>query len=91
LMPLYYALGITISTSWRYIATLIVYYAGYVTAFLSTITVVGWVIAAAGAWYISNQAGSISSALGSDLFRRRGIDITAGWWWGLPYACFSAR
>ncbi|NCC79047.1 MAG: hypothetical protein EOM07_05535 [Clostridia bacterium] len=49
----------------------------------------GKIIALAGAAYIVATAGSIAPAFVSALMRRRGLDITVGWWYGLPQLSFS--
>lgn len=51
----------------------------------------GNIIALVGAAYIVSTAGSIAPAFVSALMRRRGLDITVGWWYGLPQLSFSAR
>lgn len=87
-----FAIGATAGMSAGSIAGLVSAAAGYVgTLVAASIPAVGWVLGAALTACILNQAGSIASALVSDMFRGRGIDITLGWWYGTPYASFSAR
>lgn len=63
-----------------------------ILATLTAIPVVGHVLAVLGKIYVAMQAMVIAEAFFTALTRRKGLDITVGWWWGwIPYANFSGR
>lgn len=66
--------------------------AGYLAGLLATSIPIGGLIAGgilvAIIW---NQASSIASALFTDMFRRRGVDVGLGWFFCTPYLSFSPR
>lgn len=65
---------------------------GYVAGWLMSFGPAGLVAAGVLAAYISGQASNIASALYNDLVCfKKGVDVSLDFWFGVPYACFTAR
>lgn len=64
----------------------------YVAGWLASFGPAGCVAAAVLATYICGQATNIASAFVNDLvWFKKGVDVTLDFFFGVPYACFTAR
>ena len=86
-----FAIGVTITASYSAIYTALACGSSVLIASLSSVPVIGTVIAIVGAAYFIGQAKEFTEAFCGALHKGKGINITLGWYWCIPKAKFTVK